>query len=140
MILCYQCILRAFIKKKDGQYTVIFPDLNHLATCGTDLQNAMKMATDCLAGFLYEAKLSNEAVPEPSELNTIDVNEEYSDYAEAFVNIVSVDVEEYAKEHFTKAVKKTLTIPKWLNDAAIAKKLNFSKILQDALKHELNIG
>ena len=35
--------------------------------------------------------------------------------------------------------KKTLTIPKWLNDAAIAKKLNFSKILQDALKHELNI-
>ena len=48
--------------------------------------------------------------------------------------------EAYAKEHFTKAVKKTLTIPKWLNDAAIAKKLNFSKILQDALKHELNIG
>lgn len=82
-----------FYKEKDGQYTVIFPDLNHLATCGTDLQNAMKMATDCLAGFLYEAKLSNEAVPEPSELNTIDVNEEYSDYAEAFVNIVSVDVE-----------------------------------------------
>lgn len=103
-----------FYKEKDGQYTVIFPDLNHLATCGTDLQNAMKMATDCLAGFLYEAKLSNEAVPEPSELNTIDVNEEYSDYAEAFVNIVSVDVEAYAKEHFTKAVKKTLTIPKWL--------------------------
>lgn len=129
-----------FYKEKDGQYTVIFPDLNHLATCGTDLQNAMKMATDCLAGFLYEAKLSNEAVPEPSELNTMDVNEEYSDYAEAFVNIVSVDVEAYAKEHFTKAVKKTLTIPKWLNDAAIAKKLNFSKILQDALKHELNIG
>ena len=119
-----------FYKEKDGQYTVIFPDLNHLATCGTDLQNAMKMATDCLAGFLYE----------PSELNTIDVNEEYNDYAEAFVNIVSVDVEAYAKEHFTKAVKKTLTIPKWLNDAAIAKKLNFSKILQDALKHELNIG
>ena len=83
---------------------------------------------------------SNEAAPTPSELSTIDVNEEYSDYAEAFVNIVSVDVEAYAKEHFTKAVKKTLTIPKWLNDAAIARKLNFSKILQDALKHELNIG
>ena len=33
-----------FYKEKDGQYTVIFPDLNHLATCGTDLQNAMKMA------------------------------------------------------------------------------------------------
>ena len=37
-------------------------------------------------------------------------------------------------------IQKTLTIPKWLNDATIAKKLNFSKILQEALKHELNIG
>lgn len=128
-----------FYKEFDGQYTVIFPDLNHLATCGSNLEDAMRMATDCLAGFLYEAKLGQEAVPAPSDIKTIDVNTEYADYAEAFVNIVSVDVEAYAKEHFTKAVKKTLTIPKWLNDAAIAKQLNFSKILQDALKHELNI-
>lgn len=128
-----------FYKEFDGQYTVIFPDLNHLATCGSNLQEAMNMATDCLAGFLYEAKLSNEPLPAPSDLKAIDVNAEYENYAEAFVNIVSVDVDLYAKEHFTKAVKKTLTIPKWLNDAAIAKHLNFSKILQDALKHELNI-
>lgn len=128
-----------FYKEFDGQYTVIFPDLNHLATCGSTLQEAMNMATDCLAGFLYEAKLSNEPLPAPSDLKAIDVNAEYENYAEAFVNIVSVDVDLYAKEHFTKAVKKTLTIPKWLNDAAIAKHLNFSKILQDALKHELNI-
>lgn len=129
-----------FYKEHDGQYTVIFPDLNHLATCGSNLQEAMSMAVDCLAGYLYEAKLSNEEVAPPSALNEIDINTEYNDYAEAFVNIVSVDVELYAKEHFTKTVKKTLTIPKWLNDAAIAKHLNFSKILQEALKQELNIG
>lgn len=129
-----------FYKEADGQYTVIFPDLNHLATCGKDLQEAIAMAVDCLAGYIYEAKLSNEALPAPSELQAIDINAEYADYTEAFVNIVSVDVELYAKEHFNKAVKKTLTIPKWLNDAAIAKHLNFSKLLQDALKHELNIG
>lgn len=129
-----------FYKEKDGQYTVIFPDLNHLSTCGTDLQSAMSMSIDCLAGYLYEAKLNNEQVPTPSDINSININEEYTDYAEAFTNIVCVDVELYAKEHFTKAVKKTLTIPKWLNDAAIAKHLNFSKILQEALKQELNIG
>ena len=129
-----------FYKEQDGQYTVIFPDLNHLATCGSNLQEAMSMAVDCLAGYLYEAKLSNEEVAPPSALNEIDINAEYNDYAEAFVNIVSVDVEFYAKEHFTKAVKKTLTIPKWLNDAAIAKHLNFSKILQEALKQELNMS
>ena len=129
-----------FYKEPDGQYTVIFPDLNHLANCGNTLQEAMSMAVDCLAGYLYEAKLSYEEVAPPSALNEIDINAEYNDYAEAFVNIVSVDVELYAKEHFTKAVKKTLTIPKWLNDAAIAKHLNFSKILQEALKQELNMG
>ena len=90
-----------FYKEKDGQYTVIFPDLNHLATCGTDLQNAMKMATDCLAGFLYEAKLSNEAVPEPSELNTIDVNEEYSDYAEAFDRLAKGGSETYYAQKYS---------------------------------------
>lgn len=129
-----------FYKEKDGQYTVIFPDLNHLATCGSDLQEAMSMAVDCLAGYLYEAKLSNEKIPAPSSLDKIDIKAEYDEYDAAFVNIINVDVELYAKEHFTKAVKKTLTIPKWLNDAAIAKHLNFSKILQDALKQELNMG
>ena len=128
-----------FYKEADGQYTVIFPDVNHLATCGKDLQEAMAMAVDCLAGYLYEAKLSNEPLPVPSELQAIEINAEYTDYAEAFVNIISVDVALYAREHFNKAVKKTLTIPKWLNDAAIAQHLNFSQLLQDALKRELNI-
>lgn len=128
-----------FYKEQDGQYTVIFPDLNHLATCGANLQDAMSMAIDCLAGYSYEAKLSNEVLPPPSDIKDINPDDEYTDYAETFVNIISVDVELYAKEHFNKAVKKTLTIPKWLNDAAIAKQLNFSKILQDALKRELNI-
>ena len=128
-----------FYKETEG-YSVVFPDLNNLATQGDTFEEAMEMAVDCLAGYLYEAKLSNEEVAPPSALNEIDINAEYNDYAEAFVNIVSVDVELYAKEHFTKAVKKTLTIPKWLNDAAIAKHLNFSKILQEALKQELNMS
>ena len=53
--------------------------------------------------------------------------------------MVSVDVEAYAAKHFNKAVKKTLTIPHWLNEAALAKKINFSKVLQAALMRELNI-
>lgn len=59
---------------------------------------------------------------------------------ECFVNIVTVDAEEYAKKHFDKAVKKTLTIPAWLNTAAMEQGINFSKVLQDALKKQLNLG
>ncbi|MBR4542783.1 MAG: hypothetical protein IKO53_01095 [Lachnospiraceae bacterium] len=51
----------------------------------------------------------------------------------AFVNMVSVDVAEYARTHFEKSVRKTLTIPAWLNIAAQEKKINFSQTLQDAL-------
>ena len=51
-----------------------------------------------------------------------------------------VDVEEYAKTHFEKAVKKTLTIPAWLNTAALEQNINFSQVLQDALKAQLHMG
>ena len=126
-----------FYKESNGQYSVIFPDLNHLSTCGKDLQEAMSMAVDCLAGYIYESKLEHEELPLASSVDKIDINDEYEDYESAFVNMVMVDVELYAKEHFNKAVKKTLTIPKWLNDAALAHNLNFSKILQEALKEKL---
>ena len=56
-----------------------------------------------------------------------------TDTGEYFVNLVTVDVEEYAKTHFNKSVKKTLSIPEWLNREAINKKINFSQVLQEAL-------
>ena len=45
-----------FVQDTQGRYTVIFPDLNHLATCGDDMQEAMEMAVDCLAGYLFTEK------------------------------------------------------------------------------------
>ena len=135
MLSAYPAI---FIKEATG-YSVIFPDLNYLATDGNSLNEALEMAIDCLAGYLFMAKLDNSTVPEPSELNKIDVKKHLLDLnfdnieCEHFLNIVTVDVEEYAKTHFNKAVKKTLTIPEWLNKEAIAKNINFSQVLQDAL-------
>lgn len=129
-----------FYKEKEGGYAVIFPDLNHLATCGDTLENAIEMAVDCLAGYLYTAKQEGENIPAPSDINTIDINEEYNEYESAFVNMVAVDVAEYAKKHFEKSVKKTLTIPSWLNEIAVANNVNFSQVLQSALKEQLNLN
>ena len=58
-------------------------------------------------------------------------------YTDAFTNMVSVDVKAYAKEHFDKSVRKTLTIPAWLNTAAQEEGINFSKTLQEALMSKL---
>ncbi|MGN0574474.1 MAG: type II toxin-antitoxin system HicB family antitoxin [Ruminococcus sp.] len=129
-----------FYKEKEGGYSVIFPDLDHLSTCGDTLENAIEMAVDCLAGYLYTAKQEGETVPEPSDMSSIDVNEEYNDYESAFVNMVAVDVAEYAKKHFEKSVKKTLTIPSWLNEIAVANNVNFSQVLQSALKEQLHLN
>ena len=128
-----------FYKEKNGQYSVIFPDLDHLSTFGDDLQDAMEMAVDCLAGYIYDLKQSKSELPTSSDPADIDINAEYDEYESAFVNLVSVDVEDYAKKHFEKSVKKTLTIPAWLNDLAIKNNVNFSQTLQNALKAKLGV-
>jgi len=134
-----------FFKEESG-YSVIFPDLNWLATGGETLDEAMAMAIDCLAGYLHTCQMDGDNIPEPSNLSDIDpevVAKELdpdSPMCEAFVNIVSVDVASYAKEHFEKSVKKTLTIPAWLNNAALEKGINFSQVLQEALKTQLHLG
>lgn len=129
-----------FYKEHEGNYSVIFPDLDHLSTCGDTLEEALKMAVDCLAGYLFALKQDGGSAPSPSAPDKIDPKDEYEDYAEAFVNVVTVDVDEYAKTHFEKSVKKTLTIPSWLNELAVQNKINFSQVLQKALKAELNLN
>ena len=129
-----------FFKEENG-YSVIFPDLNDLATDGDTLSEAMMMAIDCLAGYLFTAKIDNVSVSNPSDMKNISpkviAKELGLSYEEAFVNLVSVDVEEYAKLHFNKSVKKTLTIPEWLNKEALSKGINFSQVLQEALISKL---
>ena len=131
-----------FYQEEDG-ISVVFPDLNYLATCGDNMQEAMEMAVDCLAGYLFTEKMDGKPLPEPTPVDQLDIHcEDDIDEERAtprFVNMVSVDVEAYAAKHFNKAVKKTLTIPQWLNEAALAKNINFSKVLQTALMRELNI-
>lgn len=135
-----------FYKEDDGKYSVIFPDLNHLATYGIDLNDSIKMAIDCLAGYLHSLIIDKEELPTPSDIKDIDDNvikeeleELYTDKSRVFINIISVNVAEYAEKHFNKSVKKMVTIPQWMADVADSKKLKLSKILQDAIKEKLQM-
>jgi len=125
-----------FFKDETG-YTVVFPDLNWLATNGSTETEAMNMAVDCLAGYLYSLKIDGEKAPSASAMSAVSLESVAKDLDAdtngAFVSMVSVDVEEYAKEHFEKSVRKSLTIPAWLNAAALEKNINFSQTLQEAL-------
>ena len=79
-----------FFKEENG-YSVIFPDLNYLATCGETLDKALAMAVDCLAGYLYTCEREGEKVPDPSSMDKININkiskELELDSADGFINM-----------------------------------------------------
>ena len=134
-----------FFKEENG-YSVIFPDLNYLSTCGETLDEALNMAVDCLAGYLYTCRREGEKIPSPSPISDVDAGKiakelelSFESPDDSFVNMITVDVDEYAKNHFEKSVKKTLSIPSWLNDIALENKVNFSQVLQEALMRKLDL-
>lgn len=128
-----------FYKEKEGDYSVLFPDLDGAGTCGNSFDGAMEMAIDFLAGYLYELGREKKDFPAASEINAVDPDSLYNGYESVIVNMVAVDVEEYAKSHFEKTVKKTLSIPAWLNDKAVEQNINFSALFREALEKKLNI-
>ena len=123
----------AIFTAEDGAYSVVFPDLEGCYTCGDDLKDAMVMAEDVLAFTLYHYESRGMAIPKPSALSAVEVKEN------EFVSYVLADTLEYQKIHNNKAVKKTLSIPEWLNELATAENLNFSQVLQNALKEQLHV-
>ncbi|MBQ6621545.1 MAG: type II toxin-antitoxin system HicB family antitoxin [Mogibacterium sp.] len=123
----------AVMTPEESGYSVYFPDLEGCYTCGDDLADALYMAEDALALALFELERSKAPIPKPSELDAIALE------PGEFVSYVCCDTIGYQKMHNNKAVKKTLSIPEWLNEAALAKGLNFSQILQDGLRAALNV-
>lgn len=121
----------AIFEPDDGMYSVSFPDIPDCYTCGDDLADALAMAEDVLGGWLSRAEEKGDETPAASNVSSIQTAEG------SIVTLVLSDTSEYRRKHSNKAVKKTLTIPSWLNEAAEARSLNFSKVLQDALCEQL---
>lgn len=122
-----------FTEEKDG-YSVRFPDVDGCFTSGETLPEAMGMAEDALALMLYDMEESGEAIPAASGVRSVQAG------AGEFVTLIGCDTLAYRKRFGSKAVKKTLSIPSWLNEAAEAAGVNFSNVLQDALKQQLHLG
>ena len=129
----------AIFYEEEGKISVLFPDLGNLATFGDNMADAMRMAQDACGLYLFTALRDGETFPPPTALTDINPATVLKDFemesaaGSAFVNMVLVDMNEYAKQYGDKAVKKTLSIPTWLNTLCEEKSINFSKVLQDAL-------
>ncbi|MCK5758317.1 MAG: type II toxin-antitoxin system HicB family antitoxin [Clostridiales bacterium] len=123
-----------FEKGEINGYTVSFPDLPGCITEGDNVSEANHMAREALELYIYDMEEEKELIPVPSEPFDIKLPKN------AFVSVIEVWMPVVRDEMRNKAVKKTLTIPKWLNDVANENNVNFSQVLQAALKEYLGIG
>ena len=126
-------IYPAISTKGEEGYIVCFPDLESCYTEGETLEEALEMAEDVLALVLYEYERKQQMIPEPTPIKQIETKEN------EIVSLVMGDTLKYRKRYNNKSVKKTLTIPAWLNEEASALDVNFSQVLQEALMKILNI-
>jgi predicted RNase H-like HicB family nuclease len=123
-----------FTKEDSGGYSVLFPDIESCYTCGDDMADALNMAEDVLCMRLYDMEKDGMAFPSPSNSKTIKTD------SASVVSLVGCDTDFYRRYFENKSVKKTLTIPMWLNERAERANINFSGVLQEALKTQLHIS
>lgn len=123
-----------FHPEDEGGFSIFFPDLSGCYTQGEDLSDGMYMANDVLSLTLYSMEDDGEMIPEPTPL------QEVATQGDDFVTYITADTFEYRKKFNNRAVKKTLSIPEWLNESAVDAGVNFSQVLQDALKAQLGVA
>ncbi|NMA94176.1 MAG: HicB family protein [Clostridiales bacterium] len=115
-----------------GGYSVYIPDFD-INTQGADIPDAIFMARDAIGLVGIDMQDDGEALPEAAPLESIRGGDE------DIVSLVDVDFAEYRRRHDNRVVRKNLTIPSWLNEEGIARGINFSQVLQEALIEKLGV-
>lgn len=113
---------------------VFIPNFN-INTQGTDFPDAIEMARDAIGIMGIDMEDDGETLPEASGIADVQ-----ADFSEGIVTLVDVDFAEYRRKNDMRAVKKNCTIPSWLNFEAEKAGVNFSAVLQAALKQELHLS
>lgn len=120
-----------FHKAEEGGFWISFPDIPECLTQGDDMTQSYEMAVDALGLALTCREKEQQPFPEPSEPTVIKPE------PDSFLVVIEFDMLAYKKRTNSRAVKKTLSIPEWLNEAAMAMDINFSQVLQEALMSKI---
>lgn len=119
--------------ESDGGFSIWFCDLPGCATQGDTLPEGITMAEDAMSGWLYATQKRGVPFPEPTDIMNVECE------PGEFATLVVADLEAYRRMVESFAVKKTLTIPSWLNEKAEAAHVNYSQILQEGLRQHLGL-
>lgn len=123
-------IYPAIFENENNQFNVVIPDFNNAATWGKDLNEAIFMARDLLGALVLDFVDNNKSLPKMSPISTLKLNKN------SFSTLIDLDLEKY-KRSLIKSIKKTVYISSDLNEKAEELGLNFSQILRDALKKQI---
>ena len=120
----------AIFTYEDGQYWVEFIDLDGCFSDGDTLAEAMENSIEAMGLYLEDL----EEYPKcTTNIKDIPLNDNQ------IISFVSINLDDHKRKYETKSVKKTLSIPAWLNTMAEKENINFSQVLQNALKEVLKI-
>ena len=122
-----------FTAEEKGLYSINFPDLPHCYTCGQNLTHGYEMAEDVLAMVICELEDEKQPLPIPSDPKSI------SSGSDSFVSLVVCDTIAYRVQEDTRAVRRNITLPAWLDNAVSKSGLNVSGFVQKALIQELHL-
>lgn len=123
-----------FTAEEDGRYSISFNDLPGCYTFGENIEDGMKNAKEALELHLFGMEEDGDCIPETT--NPIDIKIKENE----FLVPIIVYMKLVREEMNNKAVKKTLTIPYWLNKVAEKEGVNFSALLQKAIKEKIGIN
>ena len=129
-----QYIFPCIFTYTDDGISVYYPDLDGCVTFGVDERQAFHNAKEALILHLYGMEQDSEPIPSPSRIKDIvlDDNEQ--------ALLLEASMPAFRAKQTNKLVKKTLTIPEWLNIVAENNEVNFSQLLQNALKQHLKLN
>ena len=126
-------IYPAIFNYDDNEISIVFPDLG-VATSGTDEDDAFLSARELLGITMLGIEEDNEVIPKPTKLQDIELNKGEK------ITLIDVYMPSLRKANLNKSVNRTVTLPAWLNAKALEYNINFSQLLQDAIKKELHLN
>ena len=121
-----------FTYEEGKEIAVVFPDLD-VATSGENDADALASARELLGAVLYGMEEDGDPIPTPTPLNAVKLEENER------AALVDVYMPSIRLAKVNRAVNRTVTIPAWLNAAAVERNINFSQVLQGALREQLHM-
>jgi predicted RNase H-like HicB family nuclease len=113
--------------------SIEFPDLPGCLPYADDTDEAIKNAKEALELHLFGMEKDGDAIPDPTDIRDIRLKKDQT------IILVEVWMTLVREEMMNKSVNKNLTVPRWLNDIAEKNHINFSQVLQTALKEYLGL-